>query len=54
MGLRNEKRQLYNTKTESETNSNKKKTCISSTSRRKLVHDPYISTKGYLRNIPEI
>ena len=48
-------------KTESETNS-KEKQCISSRSRRKLIHDPYISTKlmkgrrqeMYFRNIPEI
>ena len=39
------KRNPLITKTESKTNSNKRKTCISSTSRRKLVHDPYISTK---------
>ena len=30
-------------KTESETNSNQRKQCISSTSRRKLMHNPYIS-----------
>ena len=30
---------------EKETNSSKRKTCISSTSRRKLIHDPHIFTK---------
>ena len=38
------KRNPHITKTESETNSNKKKTHISFRSRIKLIHDSYIST----------
>ena len=39
------KRNPLITKTESEKKSSKRKTCITFRSRRKLVHDPYVSTK---------